>query len=46
MDQRPQAIPGYLEPKDFEMIVKYFGEGQYGKMPFQEYQKSFKASWK
>lgn len=21
----PQAIPGYLEPKDLELIVKYFG---------------------
>jgi len=42
----PQAIPGYLEPKYFEMIVKYFGEGHYGKTPFQQYQKSFKSSWK
>src|SRR5271170_7003318 len=23
----PQAIPGYLEPKDIELILKYFGEG-------------------
>ncbi len=42
----PQAIPGYLEPKDFEMIVKYFGEGHYGKTPFPKYQSSFKSSWK
>jgi thioredoxin-related protein len=42
----PQAIPGFLEPKDFEMIVKYFGEGHYGKTPFPEYQRSFKGSWK
>jgi len=42
----PQAIPGYLEPKDFEMIVKYFGEGHYGKTPFPQYQRSFKSSWK
>jgi len=41
----PQAIPGYLEPKDFEIVVKYFGEGHYGKTPFDEYQKNFKASW-
>jgi len=41
----PQAIPGYLEPKDFELIVKYFGEGSYGKVPFDEFQKSFKSSW-
>ncbi len=42
----PQAIPGYLEPKDFEMIVKYFGEGHYGKTSFDQFQKSFKPSWK
>jgi len=41
----PQAIPGYLEVKDIEPIVKYFGEGSYGKEPFQEYQKKFKAGW-
>jgi len=41
----PQAIPGYLETKDFELIVKYFGEGGYNKIPFNEFQKSFKASW-
>ncbi len=41
----PQAIPGYLEPKDFELIVKYFGDGSYGKIPFDQYQKNFKPSW-
>ncbi len=41
----PQAIPGYLEPKDFELIVKYFAEGGYGKIPFDTYQKDFKPSW-
>jgi thioredoxin-related protein len=44
-DGEPQAIPGYLEPKELELIVKYFGEGGYGKVPFDEFQKSFKASW-
>lgn len=41
----PQPIPGYLEPKDFELIVKYFGEGKFGRVPFPEYQQQFKASW-
>jgi thioredoxin-related protein len=41
----PQAIPGYLEPKDFELIAKYFGEGGYGRIPFAEFQKNFKSSW-
>jgi thioredoxin-related protein len=41
----PQAIPGFLEPKDFELIAKYFGEGEYGKTPFEKYRQNFKASW-
>jgi thioredoxin-related protein len=43
---QPQAIPGFLGPKDFEVVVKYFGEGYYGKLPFSDYQKSFKSTWK
>jgi thioredoxin-related protein len=42
---QPQAIPGYIPKKEFEMIVKYFGEGEFGKISFEEYQKKFKASW-
>jgi thioredoxin-related protein len=41
----PQAIPGYMEPKELELLVKYFGEDKYGKVSFDDYQKSFKASW-
>jgi thioredoxin-related protein len=41
----PQAIPGYMEPKELELLVKYFGEGNYNKISFDDYQKSFKASW-
>jgi len=41
----PQAIPGYLDPKDFELIVKYFGEGSYGKISFEEFRKNFKSTW-
>jgi uncharacterized protein YyaL (SSP411 family) len=44
-DGQPQAIPGYLEPKDLELIVKYFGEGAYGNIPFDTFQKQFKSSW-
>ncbi len=42
----PQAIPGYLEPADMELILKYFGEGKFGKISFLEFQKNFKSSWK
>lgn len=41
----PQAIPGYLPPADFELIVKYFGEDKFGKVPFDQYQQGFKSSW-
>ena len=41
----PQPVPGYLEPKELELIVRYFGDGKYGKQPFEEYQKAFKGEW-
>ena len=44
-EAQPQAIPGFMEPKDFEVIVKYFGEGKFGKVPFNQYQQKFKSTW-
>lgn len=41
----PQAIPGYLKAPEMELVLKYFGEGSFGKQPFQEFQNSFKSSW-
>lgn len=41
----PQAIPGYLTPKEIEVLLKYFGEKKFGKVPFEEYRKQFKPSW-
>jgi thioredoxin-related protein len=41
----PQAIPGYMRPKELELLVKYFGEGAYKTLGFDEFQRSFKASW-
>jgi len=41
----PQAIPGYMEPKDLELLVKFFGEGAYRTRSFDDYQKSFRATW-
>jgi len=41
----PQAIPGYLTPSEIEIILKYFGEGKFGKQSFEDYQRTFKASW-
>jgi thioredoxin-related protein len=42
----PQAIPGYLEVKDMELLLKYFGEGHYGKQAFSDFQQNFSPSWK
>lgn len=43
---QPQAIPGYLRVNDMELILKYFGEGHFGKAPFEAYQSAFKGKWK
>jgi thioredoxin-related protein len=45
VDGEPQAIPGYLTPSEFELIATYFGDGKYGKVAFEDYQKSFKSKW-
>lgn len=45
VDGEPQAIPGYLAPNEFELIAKYFGEGKFGKVQFEDYRKNFKSSW-
>ena len=43
--QEPQAIPGYMEPKELELLVRYFGDGAYKTRSFDNYQKDFKATW-
>ncbi|HXB32038.1 MAG TPA: DUF255 domain-containing protein, partial [Puia sp.] len=43
--EEPQAIPGYMEPKELELLVRYFGDGAYKTRSFDSYQKDFKASW-
>lgn len=42
----PQAIPGYLEVPDMELLLTYFGEGNFAKESFSSYQKKFSPSWK
>lgn len=41
----PEAIPGYMSPAELELIVKYFGEGNYGKRTFEEFRRDFKTEW-
>ena len=43
--QNPQIIPGYLEVKTIEPILKYFGDNLYKSTPWEEYSKSAKATW-
>lgn len=43
--QNPQVVPGYLDVANFEMIIKYLGEGAYKTTKFEDWQQSFKASW-
>ncbi len=42
----PIAIPGFMEPKELELIVKYFGEGAYKDKTFPEFQKTFRSTWR
>lgn len=44
--EKPQSIAGFLEPKDMEMVVKYFGEGYYKKRSFDNWARNFKPTWK
>ena len=41
----PIPIAGYLEPKELEPILKYFGEGAYKTMNFPQFEKTFKSNW-
>lgn len=43
--QNPQIVPGYLDVANFEMIIKYLGQGAYKNTKFEDWQQSFKASW-
>lgn len=45
-DGIPQAISGYLTAKELEIVLKYFGEDYYGKIPWQTYQTTFVPHWK
>jgi uncharacterized protein YyaL (SSP411 family) len=44
--ESPQAIAGYMEPKEMEIILHYFGEGHYGNQSFQQFHQNFSTKWK
>ena len=41
----PIAIAGFLQPKEMEKILKYFGEGAYKTKNFPEFEKTFRSTW-
>ena len=44
-ESAPIPVAGYMEPKELEPILKYFGEGAYKTMNFPQFEKTFKSSW-
>ncbi len=41
----PIPVSGFMEPKELELILRYFGDGDYKTKTFPEYQKTFRSSW-
>ena len=41
----PASLEGFLEPKDLEPVLKYFGEGFYKNESFQSFNANFKTTW-
>lgn len=39
--QRLDILKGFMAPKNFEPILNYYGSGEYQKVKWEEYQKSF-----
>ena len=45
VEKQPASVPGFMEPKDIESILKYFGEGNYKTQNFKEFSANFKSTW-
>jgi thioredoxin-related protein len=43
---QPFYMHGQLKPEEMEMLLKYFGERDYKRMPIEDFAKTFKATWK
>ena len=39
------SIPGFLEPKEIEPILKFFGEGAYKTQNYTTFKSTFKSTW-
>lgn len=44
--QRLDVLKGFMPPKNFEPILNYYGSGEYQKIKWEDYQKSFITSIK
>jgi len=45
INKAPAAIPGFMDPKEIEVILKYFGDENYKSQNFSDYSANFKATW-
>jgi len=45
VQNQPASIPGFMEPKEIEVILKYFGDGNYKSENFSEFSKKFETTW-
>ena len=41
----PVSVQGFLEPREIEPILKYFGEGAYKQQTFPAFKQNFKPTW-
>lgn len=44
-NETPAAIPGFMNPKEIEVILKYFGSQICKSQNFSEYSANFKTTW-
>lgn len=44
-NKAPASIPGFMEPKEIEVILKYFGDQKYKSQNFSVYSANFKTTW-
>jgi thioredoxin-related protein len=45
INSQPTSIPGYMQPKQMEPTLKYFGDGNYRKVEYADYIKGFSGTW-
>jgi thioredoxin-related protein len=44
-ESEPIPIAGFMEPKEIEGILKYYGEGAYKTKNYPDFEKTFKSTW-